>query len=119
MEKELQKLKEIYLAGDVDDEDREDNLKKIIEWETSIRESEDFLSWQTSDITKKIAEQAKNTFKDNAVRLSSDRNMTEEERKSIFAKQDAMLWILSLTEKDVKGTIAQVQGDIRRALKAE
>ncbi len=45
--------------------------------------------------------------------------MTDEERKSVFAKQDAMLWILSLTEKDVKTTIAQVQGDIRRALKAE
>lgn len=119
MDKDLQKLKEIFLASDVDDEDRDDNLKKITEWENSIRESEDFLSWQSSDITRKLAEQAKNTFKDNAMSLATNRTMTEEERKSVFAKQDAMLWILSMIEKDVKGTLSQVQGEIRRALKAE
>ncbi len=119
MDKDLQKLKEIFLASDVDSEDYEDNLKLVTEWETSLRENEDFASWQESDVTKMIIKQAKDSYKDNAMQLMLKRNMTEEERKSLWSKQDAFLWLLSLIEKDVKGTITQIQSEIRRALKAE
>ncbi len=119
MDKELQKLKEIYLTSDIDSEDYEDNLKRITEWETSIRESEDFGSWQESDVTKSIIQKAKDSYKDNAMRLINNRTMTEEDRKSIWVKQDAILWILSLVEKDVKSIVEQIRSDIRKALKAE
>lgn len=119
MDKDLEKLKEIFLSSDVDSEDYEDNLRLVTEWETSLRESEDFASWQESDVTKIIIRQAKDTYKDNAMQLMINRNMTEEERKAIWSKQDAVLWLLSLIEKDVKGVITQIQSEIRRALKTE
>lgn len=116
---ELQKLKEIYTSADLDSEDYEDNLKLITSWENSLRESDDFINWQKSDVTKSIARQAKDSYKDNAMRLIRDRELTDAQRQSIWAKQDAAMWILSVVERDVKGVLTQIRAEIRRALSAQ
>lgn len=119
MENDLEKLKQIFLSKDIDDEDYEDNLRMISDWESSIRTNQDFLSWQASDITKSVVEQAKKTFKDNAMRLITDRNLDEVKRQSIWSIQDAMVWMLSLMEKDAKKSLEQIHRDIKQALQVE
>lgn len=116
---DLEKLKEIFLSKDIDDEDYDDNLRMISDWEASIRNNEDFSSWQESDVTKSIVEQVKQSFKDNAMRLIKDRDLAEKDRLSIWSKQDAMVWLLSLVEKDSKKALEQIHRDIKQALKVE
>lgn len=119
IEKDLEKLKEIFLSGDIDSEDYEDNLKLISSWELDLRANEEFAGWQTSDITKSIITQAKESYKNNAVLLMTNRELTEKARESIWAKQDAMIFLLSLVEKDTKSAIGQIHREIRQALKVE
>lgn len=116
MATDLEKLKKIYLATDIDSDDYEDNLKQITEWESSLRQNEDFGSWQSSDVTKSVILQAKKAYKDHAMRLVEDRTLTEMQRQSIWAKQDACVFLLSLVEKDVKSALAQINNEIKQAL---
>lgn len=118
-DKNIQKYKEIYLASDLDSEDYEDNLKLVTEWETSLRQNEDFANWQASDVTKAIVKQARDTYRELAMRLVLDRTLTDTQRNSIWSKQDAALWLLSLIEKDVKSAIAQIHSEIRRAINVQ
>lgn len=114
--KELEKIKEIYLSSDVDDEDYQENLQKITEWESSLRQNEDFASWLESDVTKSILEQAKTAYRDFAMTIMAGRDLTDAQRASLFAKQDAALWLISLIDKDTKGAVKQILTEIRRAL---
>lgn len=113
---DLDKLREIFLSGNLDDEDYQDNVRKITEWETGLRSSEDFLSWQLSDVTKSIVIQAKQSYRDNAARLMTDRTLSEQERMSIWAKQDAIVYLMSLVDKDARGDLEFIQRAIKTAL---
>ena len=114
--KELEKLKEIYLANDVDDEDYQDNLDKITEWEKELFENENLISWQEHEVSKEILKKAKETYVEIAIRLANDRKIEEKERMSLWAKQDAMLWILQFSSDEPKNIIKQIQSDIKKAL---
>lgn len=114
---ELEKIKDIFLA-DEDPETVEENRQQIAVWELSIIENQAFVDWQDHDITKRLSKQVRQTYVDVAVQLSQNRNLTTAEREKLWAKQDAMLYILSLTEKDAKGELEQINAEIRRALNA-
>lgn len=114
---DLDKLKEIFLT-DVDEETKAENLEQIRQWEQTLIRSEAFKSWQEHDVTRQIAGKAKETYKDAVLSLGRDRWLKDTQRAELFAKQDAALWILSLTEQDIKVTIEQVQKEIRTALNA-
>lgn len=111
----LQKLKEIYL-NDVDTELYEENLEQITEWEKKLIESENMVSWLTHDTTIQIKKQAKESFVSMSVTLSVNRELTEAQRLSIYAKQDACLFILSLGESNSKDIIQSINRDINIAL---
>ena len=115
--KNIEKLKEIYLADDVDSEDYEDNLHDIKNWELDIIENENLLSWQEHDITKKIIEKAQESYISLSTRLSTDRDLTETQRMSIYAKQDAMKWIISLSGENPKSVLKDINNKIKIALK--
>lgn len=115
---ELEKIKSIFLASDVDDDIRQDNEDKIKEWEKSIIESENLKSWQEHDITKSIMRQCKDTYKDLSIILTKNRSLSDEERKSLWGKQDACLFILSLASGDPKSSLKQIQDEINHALSA-
>lgn len=117
MTTQIDKLKEIYLANDVDSEDYADNLARITEWESALRKNEDFVSWQESDVTKNIYQQAKETYKEAAMQLWRDRTLTDAQRATLWAKQDAALWIISMIAKDAKSEITYIQTEIRKALR--
>lgn len=112
---DLERLREVFLTG-VDEETKEENLAQIREWETALFEAEQYSSWKEHDVTRRIALQARRAYVDLSVRLATDRSMTDVTRHSFYARQDAMLWLLSLTDRDAKETVRQIESDIRRAL---
>jgi len=118
MSAELDKLKAKFLASDVDEETRTANEEDIRAWEQALIQSEAFIGWRDHDITRQIVGKAKESYKDFAFQLMQNRNLTETQRLSLFARQDACTFILSLTEIDAKSTIVQIHKDIRHALNA-
>lgn len=116
MQKKLEKLKEIYLADDIDSEDREENLKEIRDWERDLIENKNILSWQEHNITQEIMTKAKENYIELSKRLSTERDLTEQERASIYGKQDAMLWLISLSGENPKSMLEKINNDITIAL---
>lgn len=114
---ELNDLKKIFLDETLDTETYQDNLKTISEWENTLMQSEMFLSWQEHDATKEIVRKAREVKQSNARRLSTDRTLTQEQRSSLFAKQDALDWILTIATGDTKEKILQTHNLIKKALK--
>lgn len=115
---DLQKLKEIFLSNDIDSEDYQDNLALIKDWETELLINENLLDWQEHDVTKRIMAQAKQTHKDVCMRLMNDRDLSKSQRLSLFARKDAMEWMMSLASKEPEEAIKQIQSDIKKALNA-
>ena len=116
--KELDELKDIFLASDVDAEDYQDNLDKITEWENALTSSEAFASWQTHDVTLQVMEKARSAYKDFAIQLATNRTLTEAQRMRLWALQDASMWMLSLIAQDVSSEITQIHSEIRTAINA-
>jgi len=115
---QLEKIKQIFLASDVDDETLEDNQSKIDEWQKTIIENENLKSWQEHDVTRLIVKQCKDTYKDLSIMLAKNRSLSDEERKSLWGKQDACLFILSLASGDPESSLKQVEEEINHALSA-
>lgn len=108
MNKELEKIREIFLASDVDEEDKQENARVLAEWDKGLNENRLFLSWQDHDITRQISQRAKESYKEFALILMQNRALTQDQRESLWAKQDACQFILSLTDKDALGEIKQI-----------
>ncbi len=117
MATDLEKLREVFLTG-VDEETKAENLEQIREWETALAENEAYQGWKEHDVTRKIAAKAKSTYVDLALSLNERRDLTEAQRLSIYARQDAMRWLLSLSERDAAEAMRQIQADITRALQS-
>lgn len=115
--RELERVREIFLT-EVDEETRNDNLEKIKEWEDGLMHAEAFASWQDQDITKELLKEAKETYRDIGIILANNRELTEKERYSFWGRQDACLFLLSLMAKDAKGTLEQIQKEIKIAFNA-
>lgn len=103
---------------EVDEETRLDNEQQIAEWERDLRDNEAMADWRDHDISKKIATQAKVTYKELSMQLATNRSLTDEQRRSFWGRQDACLFILSLTEMDAKGALERIHAAIRAAIAA-
>lgn len=112
---ELEKIKDIFLA-DEDPETIEENRQQIAEWEQSLLENQAFASWQDQDITKRLSKQVRQAYINAAIQLSQNRTLDNAQREKLWARQDAMLFILSLIEKDTEGELEQIHAEIKRAL---
>lgn len=115
---ELQKVKEIFLA-DVDEETYQENIEEITEWEKSLVENENYLSWLEHPVTQQILNQARKTYVDAVVTLGKNvRNLQKNDIDRLTAHQDACLWFISIGSKDVKNQIEMIKGEIERAVNA-
>lgn len=114
---DIEKLREIWLS-DVDEETRKENEEQIKEWERGLIRNEALLDWRSHDITREVAQQAKKTYKDLFFTLAERRDLSDEKRMSIWAKQDAIQWILSLTEQDPVKELERIKKEIRMAINA-
>lgn len=117
MNEDIQKLKDIFLSNDVDSDEYADNLKDILEVERNIVENENLLAWQDHDLTKQIVKMARKGYIDISTKLAIDRKLTDGERLSLFAKQDAMKWIMGIGEGDPKAVLEKIGSDIKKALR--
>lgn len=112
---EIERAKAIFLT-DVDEETYKENLQRITEWERTIQTNESYLMWREHPITQEITQKAREAYRDLAIALAENRSLTEEQRKSLWARQDACMFILSHTDKDARGTLENVLREVRRAL---
>ena len=118
MTKELEEIRAKFLTDDLDLETRADNEAKIREWEEALLRNEHLQGWQEHEITRSIMKQAKAAYLDCSVRLATDRTLSEADRASLYAKQDAALWLLSLGSGDPKAARQSIMSELRTALNA-
>ncbi len=116
--KDLDKIREIFLSEELDEETIADNAAALKEWESTIAESEAFLAWQAHDITKLIVAQAKASYKEFGVRLATERTMDEKTRMSLWARQDACTLLVEMADRDARGALEQVEREIKSAINA-
>lgn len=116
--KELEQVKQLFLAPDIDDETRQDNLEQIKAWEQSLIENENVASWKEHDVTQSLLKEVKQHYKDFTLLLIHERNLTQEMRLSLWAKQDACMFLIKLMDKDAKGTVEQIRKEINIAINA-
>lgn len=114
---DIEKAREIFLT-DVDEDTKQDNLARIEEWEQGLIENMAYASWEAHDITLKVVEKAMETYKEASLTLALNRDLTEEQRYSFYAKQDAALWLVSLCKTGAVENIKRIQSEIRHALRA-
>lgn len=115
---DLDKLRAIFLADELDDETRRENETQIAEWEAAMLENEGLHSWQEHDVTKELIAQAKRSYVQMAATLANDRNLDDTRRKSLWAKQDACMYFVALGSRDAKGELQRIRQEVRTALKA-
>ncbi|UPJ35856.1 hypothetical protein IVB45_02250 [Bradyrhizobium sp. 4] len=117
MSTDIDKLREIFLT-EVDEDIRADNEEKIKEWQTALVHNEALASWKEHDITKQIIARARDSYKQTAMMLWKRRSMTEVQRQSAWAEQDAMLWLIQLAADDPKREIEKINMEITAAINA-
>jgi hypothetical protein len=118
MSTDIEKLREIYVTDDVDEDVRADNLAQIVEWETQLRDLEDLKSWMEHKVTQEILARARKSYVDHSLLLARSRELTDTARFSLWAKQDAMMWFTSLASSAVDRDIEAIKNAIRVALNA-
>jgi hypothetical protein len=91
----------------------------VREWEQSLHQNEVIQSWQGHDFTKKLISKAGEAYKDFALVLANNRTLTQEQRMSLWAKQDAIKFLISLGGEDAKGANEAIHQRIRAALSAD
>lgn len=114
---EIEKVRKIFLT-DVDEETAKENLEKINDWERGISENRAFLQWQELEITQRIYTKAKETYIEIGVKLSNDRRISNDERTSLWARQDAAHWIMNLISKDSRAELEAIDREIRNVINA-
>jgi mannose/cellobiose epimerase-like protein (N-acyl-D-glucosamine 2-epimerase family) len=114
----LEKVREIFLSPDIDEETRLDNEAKLLEWQMGLIRNEAYQDWKDSDITKEISLKAKNAYKQASLLLAFSRALTDRERFALWAEQDAMKLILNLANENAKGAIDAIHREIETALNA-
>jgi hypothetical protein len=114
---DLDTVKEIFLS-DVDEETLTENLQKINEWESNLRKNNAYLAWKGHGVTEELNKMVKSAYKDHALQLATNRSLSEADRQTLWAKQDACLFILDLTAKDAKTELNSVLREIKHVLNA-
>jgi hypothetical protein len=119
-ETQLEKIKKIFLADNLDPEDIEDNKRTLQQWEETLGENEPLASWKEHEYTEKIVQLFKDAYKQIGLKLAYDRELTQEERQSLWNKQDAIMLMLELmlTDVDARGIVQSVKREIQTAINA-
>lgn len=112
---DIQKLKEIFLVG-VDEETRQQNLDDITAWETALLQNENKIAWLENPVTQEIIKKAREVYRESAIQIGTNKNLSDHTRIELFAKQDSALWLLSFASGDPKSEMERIQTDIKRAL---
>jgi hypothetical protein len=116
--KELEQVREIFLAPDQDEEIIAHNREVLAEWERSLAETSAFADWQSHEVAQQVLSQARTSYKDLGMVLAERRDLSEAERLSIFARQDACTFIIKLLGRDARHELELLHEEIRKELNA-
>lgn len=111
----IEQAKEFFLEG-VDAETFAENNELVTQWENELIQNEAMAEWQDSDVTKKMTSTVRSTYVDASMALVHGKTLTDIERSELFAKQSACLFVLSLTEGDMKEQVARLKKEIKSKL---
>lgn len=114
---EIQKAKDIFL-NDVDSDTYEENKALLEEWEENLIYNEAYASWQEHDISKNIASKLHEAYNDFTDILGNDKNLSQEARIELFAKKDAIKFLLNLLETDAKEVVEGIKKDVNKLIDA-
>jgi len=114
----LEKVRAIFLSPDIDDEMRADNESKLLEWQQGLVRNQAYQAWRESDITQEIIRTAKHAYKEASLGLALNRTLSDKDRYSLWAQQDAARLILGITNEDAKGAINAINKEIETAINA-
>lgn len=112
---ELDKVRELFLT-DVDEDTLAENRARIQEWERDLVRHKAYEQWKGSDITREINQMVRAAYKEHSIALATNRNLTDKDRMALWAKQDACVFLLNLTDQDAKAALESILRDIRHAL---
>jgi hypothetical protein len=94
-----------------DEKDRE----TINSWGKMIKKSKAVLMLKDDLAFKEILQEAEKIVLDNRQRLSTDRDLTDEERKYIFYRLDFFEWFLGLFE-EAQGVVEGIEREIDKTI---
>lgn len=117
MIRELEQAREIFLTGH-DEETLAQNREDIAAWEDQIARNEALADWQDHDISRLLLAQFRDTYKDIALTLAEARDLTEQQRLTFYAQQDACLLMLSMFGGDARKELDEIRADIRKKINA-
>ncbi len=115
IQEKLGQVRELFLT-DVDEDIQADNLNLVNEWDKSIRENSAFAQWQGSDISKMLIRPFRDLYRDASLQLAENRDLTEAQRCSLWAKKDAALIVLDIIARDAESELVYIHKELNRAL---
>lgn len=119
MNTDFEKLKQIFVDNpDLDSEDSRENIEEVTQMEREFEDSRLAKDWKEHELSKRLMVQAQESYIDLALRLANDRQLTEQERLSMYAKQDAMMWFMNLVERNPEKHMKEITDKVRRAIKS-
>ena len=96
----IELIKKVFVDQEPDESERIDNAQRIEEWSKILIENENLLSWQQHEYTQTIYKEFRKEYKYIGLQLATDRDMTQEQRQSLWHKQDALILMMSLMKSD-------------------
>ncbi len=111
----IEQARDYYLDG-VDAETFAENNEMITQWEQELSQNEAMVEWQATEVTKKLTQSVRSSYVTASMALVNGKELDDAGRSELFAKQSACLFVLALTEGDMKGQIAQLKKEIRARL---
>lgn len=112
----LNKLKEIFVLNENDEETRQDNLKTITEFEVAIARNKALSEWRQSDISQEFIKTFKTFAHKVTVLLGTNSEIDEKTRQQLFAKRQAVLWFLSIINENPESDLMRIESEISKAL---
>lgn len=112
----LNKLKEIFVLNENDEETRQDNLKTITEFEVAIARNKALSEWRQSDISQKFIKMFKTFLHDITLVLGTNSEIDEKTRQQLFAKRQAVAWFLSIINENPESDLMRIESEISKAL---
>lgn len=115
---DIEKLRKAFVDENDDPADRADNEDRLGEWTKALTDAEALLSWQNHEYTAEIFKRFRAEYKFIGLKIATDRELTEDRRKDLFNKQDALSLMLSLMGgfDDPRKVIEGINREIRAAI---
>jgi len=116
LKKSIDNLYDIFINQDADEDVIKENKEIFDDINKTFETSELALSWRAHDYTKVVIAKAKAEYIKVCMLLATNEVLTESQRKDLFAKKKACMWVLSMFDKDPKQIRKMLELDVSTRL---